>query len=85
VAQEGHTAPQLNTRMTSDGVKLNLALDKPIAAQRAHTVLLDVTGVPIVNTQVANSLIQTARAAILFGARVEVLRHSLATLLVLAS
>jgi anti-anti-sigma regulatory factor len=41
-----------------------------IAAQRAQTVLLDVTGVPIVDTQVANSLIQMARAAMLLGARV---------------
>jgi anti-anti-sigma regulatory factor len=41
-----------------------------IAAQQAQTILLDVTGVPIVDTQVANSLIQTARAAMLLGARV---------------
>jgi rsbT co-antagonist protein RsbR len=41
-----------------------------IAAQQAQTILLDVTAVPIVDTQVANSLIQTARAATLLGARV---------------
>ena len=41
-----------------------------ISEQRAHTVFLDVTGVPIVDTQVASSLIQTARAAMLLGARV---------------
>ena len=48
---------------------LSLVLDA-IAVQRAHTVLLDMTGVPLVDTQVANSLIQTARAAMLLGARV---------------
>lgn len=41
-----------------------------ISEQRAQTVLLDVTGVPIVDTQVANSLIQTAQAATLLGAQV---------------
>jgi anti-anti-sigma regulatory factor len=41
-----------------------------IEAERAQTVFLDVTGVPIVDTQVASSLIQTAQAALLLGARV---------------
>ena len=41
-----------------------------IEEQRAQTVFLDVTGVPIVDTQVASSLIQTAQAAMLLGARV---------------
>jgi DNA-binding LacI/PurR family transcriptional regulator/anti-anti-sigma regulatory factor len=46
------------------------AVLEAIGEQRAQTVFLDVTGVPIVDTQVASSLIQTARAAILLGARV---------------
>ena len=46
------------------------AVLEAIAGQRAQTVFLDVTGVPIVDTQVASSLIQTARAAMLLGARV---------------
>jgi anti-anti-sigma regulatory factor len=46
------------------------AVLEAIGGQRAQTVFLDVTGVPIVDTQVASSLIQTARAAILLGARV---------------
>jgi anti-anti-sigma regulatory factor len=46
------------------------AVLEAISVQRAQTVLLDVTGVPIVDTQVANSLVQTARAAMLLGARV---------------
>jgi anti-anti-sigma regulatory factor len=41
-----------------------------ISTQRAQTVLLDVTGVPVVDTQVANSLLQMARSAMLLGARV---------------
>jgi len=36
----------------------------------ATTVLLDITGVPLVDTQVANSLIQTTQAAMLLGAQV---------------
>jgi rsbT co-antagonist protein RsbR len=41
-----------------------------ITEHSAQTVFLDVTGVPIVDTQVASSLIQTAQAATLLGARV---------------
>jgi anti-anti-sigma regulatory factor len=41
-----------------------------IGEHRSQTILLDVTGVPIVDTQVASSLIQTAQAATLLGARV---------------
>jgi anti-anti-sigma regulatory factor len=41
-----------------------------ISEHRAQTVFLDVTGVPIVDTQVASSLIQTAQASMLLGARV---------------
>jgi DNA-binding LacI/PurR family transcriptional regulator/anti-anti-sigma regulatory factor len=36
---------------------------------QAHTILLDVTGVPLVDTQVASSLLQTADAARLLGAQ----------------
>src|SRR6266508_2196072 len=36
----------------------------------ASTILLDITGVPLVDTQVANSLIQTTQAAMLLGAQV---------------
>ena len=46
------------------------AVLEAIGELRAQTVFLDVTGVPIVDTQVASSLIQTARAATLLGARV---------------
>jgi DNA-binding LacI/PurR family transcriptional regulator/anti-anti-sigma regulatory factor len=41
-----------------------------VSSHQATTVLLDISGVPLVDTQVANSLLQTARAATLLGARV---------------
>lgn len=41
-----------------------------ITASRARFAILDITGVPVVDTQVANTLIQAARATGLLGARV---------------
>ena len=41
-----------------------------IAQYRAQMVILDITGVPIVDTQVANGLISAARAAKLLGTQV---------------
>ncbi len=41
-----------------------------IMAHQAEVVLMDITGVPTVDTLVANSLLQAARAAGLLGARV---------------
>jgi anti-anti-sigma regulatory factor len=41
-----------------------------VETYRATRVMLDVTGVPLVDTQVAASLLQTASAATLLGARV---------------
>jgi len=41
-----------------------------VTSHQATTVLLDISGVPLVDTQVANSLVQAARAARLLGARV---------------
>jgi DNA-binding LacI/PurR family transcriptional regulator/anti-anti-sigma regulatory factor len=41
-----------------------------VTRHHATTVLLDITGVPLVDTQVANSLIQTTQAAMLLGAQV---------------
>jgi anti-anti-sigma regulatory factor/PAS domain-containing protein len=40
-----------------------------IGAQRTNLVILDITGVPLVDTQVANLLIQCARAVHLLGTR----------------
>jgi len=41
-----------------------------VSSHQATTVLLDISGVPLVDTQVAHSLLQAARAATLLGARV---------------
>ena len=41
-----------------------------VSEHQAQTVLLDITGVPMVDTQVANTLIQVARTAALLGSRV---------------
>ena len=41
-----------------------------IASTRAEIAILDITGVPIVDTQVANALIQAAKAVKLLGAQV---------------
>lgn len=41
-----------------------------VTEHQASHVLLDITGVPLVDTQAANALLQTARAATLLGARV---------------
>ena len=45
------------------------ALLASVAEQRAELVILDITGVPLVDTQVANALLQAARAVQLLGAR----------------
>lgn len=41
-----------------------------VAESRAHTVILDITGVAVVDTQVANALIRAAQAVRLLGARI---------------
>lgn len=46
------------------------ALLSGIAAQRAHTTILDITGVRVVDASVATGLVRAARAARLLGARV---------------
>lgn len=41
-----------------------------IASSRADTAIIDITGVPMVDTQVANALLRSAQAVRLLGARV---------------
>jgi rsbT co-antagonist protein RsbR len=41
-----------------------------VAASRARTVILDITGVPVVDTQVANALLGAAQSVKLLGARI---------------
>jgi rsbT co-antagonist protein RsbR len=58
---------------TIDGARARLIMESlldGIAAHGAHTAILDITGVRIVDTQVANGLVSAARAARLLGARV---------------
>lgn len=49
---------------------LTEALLEAIAREQAEIVLLDITGVAVVDTHVANHLMQTARAASLLGSQV---------------
>jgi rsbT co-antagonist protein RsbR len=49
---------------------LTEALLEAIAREQAEIVLLDITGVAVVDTRVANHLMQTARAASLLGSQV---------------
>jgi len=41
-----------------------------IASHAAHLVIVDITGVPLIDTQMANALIRTAQAVKLLGAQV---------------
>ena len=49
---------------------LTEAMLEAIAREQAEMVLLDITGVAVVDTNVANHLLQTARAAALLGSQV---------------
>jgi rsbT co-antagonist protein RsbR len=56
-----------------DSYRATLVLERlleAISAKQADIVILDITGVPVVDTGVANYLLQTARAAQLIGAQV---------------
>ncbi|WP_433927549.1 PAS domain-containing protein [Sorangium cellulosum] len=56
-----------------DGARAELIMETLLAgisSQRAHTAILDITGVRAVDTLVANALTRTARAAQLLGTRV---------------
>jgi rsbT co-antagonist protein RsbR len=46
------------------------ALLEGVAASQARFAILDITGVPVVDTQVANTLVRVAQAVALLGARV---------------
>ena len=52
--------------------QLTEAVLAAIPARRAKVVILDITGVPIVDSKVANHLVQTVEAARLMGAKVVV-------------
>jgi rsbT co-antagonist protein RsbR len=50
--------------------KMTEALLTGIAATQAHVAILDITGVSLVDTQVANAFVQAAQAVQLLGATV---------------
>ncbi len=50
--------------------KVMTTLLEGVEKNRAHIAILDITGVPVVDTQVANTLIQSAQAVRLLGAEV---------------
>lgn len=50
--------------------KITEALLQGVSEQRAHTVLVDITGVPVVDTHVANTLLRAAQAVKLLGAHI---------------
>lgn len=56
-----------------DGVRARKILEsllEGVSRQQAHTAILDITGVRVVDTQVANALVGAAKAARMLGARV---------------
>ncbi|WP_437494216.1 PAS domain S-box protein [Sorangium sp. So ce1014] len=56
-----------------DRVRIEQLLERllrGVVAQRAATVILDVTGVPVVDTEIADSLLRAAQAVKLLGAEV---------------
>jgi rsbT co-antagonist protein RsbR len=48
---------------------INMLLER-VTESRSSVVILDITGLPVLDTQVANSLVQAAQAASLLGAQV---------------
>jgi rsbT co-antagonist protein RsbR len=62
-------APLVGTIDSARAQQVTLALLSAIRDRQARVVILDISGVPIVDTQVANHLMKTLRAARLLGAR----------------
>jgi rsbT co-antagonist protein RsbR len=58
---------------TIDAVRVEQILStllEGVVTYQAHTVLLDITGVQVVDTQIAQALMRTAQAVRLLGARI---------------
>ena len=62
--------PLIGSIDTTRAAQIMEALLGGVATQRAHTALLDITGVRVVDTHVAHALLQAARAARLLGTQV---------------
>src|SRR5579884_427669 len=61
--------PLVGTIDTARARQITQSLLRTIQDTQAHVVILDISGVPLVDTKVANHLIKTIRAARLLGAR----------------
>jgi rsbT co-antagonist protein RsbR len=62
--------PLIGTIDTRRAQQVLETLLSSIAASRARVAILDITGVPVVDTQVANALLRAAQAVSLLGAQV---------------
>jgi anti-anti-sigma regulatory factor len=65
-------APLVGTLDSSRTASLNTKILEAVQQQRAQMVIFDITGVPLIDTQVAQSLLQIAGAVQLLGAQVVV-------------
>lgn len=64
------TMPLIGTIDSFRAQNITASLLEAVSRQQAHCVIIDITGVPIVDTQVAQHLIQTAQACRLLGCEV---------------
>lgn len=58
---------------TIDAARAQMVVDtllNGVSGLRAHTTIIDITGVPVVDTQVANAMLRAAQSVKLLGARV---------------
>jgi rsbT co-antagonist protein RsbR len=62
--------PIIGVLDSSRAVQIMQTLLEGISSSRGEVAIVDITGVPVVDTQVANALIQAARAVRLLGAEV---------------
>ncbi|HEY1012389.1 MAG TPA: PAS domain-containing protein [Herpetosiphonaceae bacterium] len=70
IARQAMVMPLIGTIDSRRAALILETLLDGVARHRARLVILDITGVPLVDSQVANTLIQAARAAGLLGAQV---------------
>ncbi|KAB8144475.1 STAS domain-containing protein [Chloroflexia bacterium SDU3-3] len=70
ITDETVVMPVIGTVDSRRVQQIMIALLEGVAEMRARTVILDITGVPIVDTQVANALLHASQAVKLLGAQV---------------
>jgi anti-anti-sigma factor len=70
VADEVVVMPLIGSIDSARAMQIVETLLSGVTAHHAATVILDITGVPLVDTQVANVLVQAAQAVRLLGAQV---------------